>query len=77
MTDWKHEYDMLARAYKRLYLINYRSKYNLNCRTTTQIAQMLDDAVVLAIMAEESITQQTHNEVERYELDKKINKKEA
>lgn len=62
MTDWKHEYDMLARAYKRLYLINYRRKYNLNHLTTTQIAQMLDDAVVLAIMAEESITQQTHNE---------------
>ena len=62
MIDWKHEYDMLARAYKRLYLINYRRKYNLNCLTTTQIAQMLDDAVVLAIMAEESITQQTHTE---------------
>lgn len=37
MIDWKHEYDMLARAYKRLLYETARRKYNLSHYTRTQI----------------------------------------
>lgn len=55
--DWKHEYDMLERAYKRLFYETARRKYNLSHYTRTQINQILDDNIMFAIMAEESIMQ--------------------
>ena len=61
MIDWEHEYKMLAQAYKKLYLADYRRKYNLRYYTKRQIKQMLEDAVMFAIMAEESVMQ---NEME-------------
>lgn len=61
MIDWKHEYDMLERAYKRLLYETARRKYNLSHYTRTQIEQMLDDNIMFAIMAEESVMQ---NEME-------------
>ncbi len=35
MIDWKHEYDMLERAYKRLLYETARRKYNLSHYTRT------------------------------------------
>ena len=63
--DWEHEYKMLERAYRKLYLANYRRKYNLHYDTKRQIKQMLDDAVVFAIMAEESIIQKSEKNKNR------------
>lgn len=62
--DWKHEYDMLERAYKRLLYETARRKYNLSHYTKTQIEQILDENVMFVIMAEESIMQ-NETEVEK------------
>lgn len=62
--DWKHEYDMLERAYKRLLYKTVRHKYNLSHYTKTQIERILDDNIMFAIMAEESLMQ-NETEVEK------------